>query len=176
MAKGTWGSKHEMEELVRENYAAIYRYCYWKVGNAADAQDITQESFLRFFEQLASYTNQGKPRALLYTIARNQCINWHKKARACPFGDAPPMAQTPAPNAYAELEERLLMQDYLSRLPPEQQEAVLLRYGQELQVNEIATIMQTSRFAVVHKLKRALATLKAAMQKEGFRLEESPKE
>ena len=43
-------------------------------------QDLTQETFLKFVQGISTYLDQGKPKALLYTIARNLCINWHKKA------------------------------------------------------------------------------------------------
>ena len=68
-----------MEEIIGEYYDDIYKYCYWRIKNSTEAQDITQETFLRFMQNLSTYIDMGKPKALLYTIARNLCINWQKK-------------------------------------------------------------------------------------------------
>ena len=59
-------------------YDKIYRYCYYKVNNAAVAEDITQETFLRFLEN-STYKENGKELNYLYTIARNLCIDEYRK-------------------------------------------------------------------------------------------------
>ncbi len=60
-------------------YDKIYRYCYFKLHSREAAEDITQETFLRFL-QSESYQEKGKSLAYLYTIARNLCINNFRKA------------------------------------------------------------------------------------------------
>ena len=69
------------ELIVTENYDAIYKYCYWKLGNSEDAQDITQDVFLNFIRNINTYSDRGKPRAFLYTIAKNLCINCNKNRK-----------------------------------------------------------------------------------------------
>ena len=65
----------DMEEL----YNKIYRYCYFKLYDKQLAQDITQETFLRFFQQNVSI-NIRKELPYLYTIAKNLCAdNFRKK-------------------------------------------------------------------------------------------------
>ena len=59
---------------IRDQYDKIYRYCYHKVKNAVLAEDLTQETFLRFFSQ-TSYSEIGKQLPYLYTIARNLCTD-----------------------------------------------------------------------------------------------------
>lgn len=167
VAKGFRQNEEEMEAIIRENFDSIYRYCYWKIGNSADAQDISQETFLRFIENLPNYANQGKPRALLYTIARNLCINWRKRTKPCSLDEELPIIDTSSLYVYEQIEDRLSLQGHIDALPEEQQEAILLRYGQELRVNDIAAIMGTSRFVVMYRLRNALATLKRALAKEG---------
>jgi len=58
----------DLEEL----YDKIYRYCYMKLGHRHIAEDITQETFLRFLSD-RRYQEMGRELAYLYTIARNQC-------------------------------------------------------------------------------------------------------
>ena len=62
---------------MQEQYDKIYRYCYYKVNNSALAEDLTQETFLKYFEQTA-YIERGKMLAYLYTIARkplHRCVS-----------------------------------------------------------------------------------------------------
>ena len=63
---------------IEEQYDKIYRYCYFRVKNQHTAEDITQETFLRFFES-SSYKDTGRPLAYLYTIARNLCMEEFRK-------------------------------------------------------------------------------------------------
>ena len=60
---------------ISEQYEKIYRYCYFKVNNRCLAEDLTQETFLRYFAQ-TSYVHRAKRLAYLYTIARNLCIDF----------------------------------------------------------------------------------------------------
>ena len=67
-----------MKVDIAEQYDKIYRYCYFKLHNAHVAEDITQETFLRFLE-CEGYRDAGKPLAFLYTVARNLCIDEFRK-------------------------------------------------------------------------------------------------
>lgn len=58
-----------MSENLQEQYDKIYKYCYFKVKNKDIAEDLTQETFLKYFSQ-TSYINRGKLLAYLYTIAK----------------------------------------------------------------------------------------------------------
>lgn len=78
----------ETERIILDNYEEIYRYCWWKVKNRDDAEDLTQETFLRFVQMLSDYSEQGKPRALLYTIARNLCINHYRRVKPLSLSEA----------------------------------------------------------------------------------------
>ena len=59
-------------------YDKIYRYCYFKLQNQAVAEDVTQETFLRFLES-STYKERGRELNYLYTIARNLCIDESRK-------------------------------------------------------------------------------------------------
>lgn len=59
---------------LEEYYNNIYRYCYLHTQNRHTAEDLTQETFLKFLET-SNYQDRGKPLAFLYTIARNLCID-----------------------------------------------------------------------------------------------------
>ena len=74
-----------MEEIISAYYEQIYKFCYWKIQNSDEAQDITQDTFIRFLDAAQTYSDIKRPKALLYTIANNLCLNWAKKARPVPF-------------------------------------------------------------------------------------------
>lgn len=59
---------------IEEQYDKIYRYCYFRLRSRERAEDITQETFLRFWER-KEYQDTGKALRYLYTIARNLCID-----------------------------------------------------------------------------------------------------
>lgn len=160
-------TESNIEEFIRQNYDEIYKYCYWKIRNPLDAEDLTQETFLRFVKNLDSYTDKGKPKALLYTIAKNLCIN---KSRQKTLLSLDAAENIKSESKTEEIENRVMLEQYLCTLSKEQQEILLLRYGQDLQINEIADITELSRFTVMYRIKTALSALNKKM-KEDTRIE-----
>lgn len=75
-----------MSEKLEEQYNKIYRYCYMKLGHRETAEDLTQETFLRFFRDYR-YQDIGKEMAYLYMIARNQCIDYYRKKKPLVLSD-----------------------------------------------------------------------------------------
>ena len=71
---------------IEEQYEKLLKYCYMKVNSRELAEDITQETFLRFW-QTQSYQNMGKEMAYLYSIARNLCLDYFKKKKEDLPGD-----------------------------------------------------------------------------------------
>ena len=67
-----------------EQYDKIYRYCYFRVRNEVIAEDITQETFLRFLEN-NTYQEKGYALHYLYTIARNLCVDEYRKRVEVPL-------------------------------------------------------------------------------------------
>lgn len=161
-------SADDIEDFIRDNYDQLYKYCYWKVKNHSDAEDLTQETFLRFVGNLTDYTEQGKPKALLYTIARNLCINWYKQIKLFSLSETQESIISAEIDEITKVENRIAIEQYLGELPLEQQEILMLRYGQELQVNEIAHIMKITRFTVMYRIKTAISTLNKKIGKGGL--------
>ena len=161
-------SADDIEEIIRGNYADIFRYCFWRTKQRSDAEDLTQETFLCFINSLSHYSDRGKPKALLYTIARNLCINWHKRMKPLPLSDET-LENISFVEADKEVEiaNRLTLHKYMNQLPKDQQEILLLRYYLELQVNEIAKTLGISRFAVMYRLRTAMKNLRQAIRKGG---------
>ncbi len=157
----------DVETIIRNNYDDIFKYCFWRIrefADAEDAEDLTQETFMKFIEYLPKYQEYGKPKALLYTIARNLCINWRKKSNAIVL--TADYDETIANEIIDETEDvlnRLELHNYINKLPAELQEVLFLRYFEGLQVGEIAKILNISRFSVMYRIRTAITNLKTKM-------------
>lgn len=147
---------------LEEQYDKIYRYCYAKVKHRQIAEDITQETFLRFFES-HTYKELGRQLPYLYTIARNKCIDHYRKAETIPLKDD---------ISQADKEETILLnvavEEAVLQLEEEEQELIFLKFVNELSVNEISKLLKISRFAVYRKLKYCLKELEKTMKRREF--------
>lgn len=149
---------------IGEQYDKIYRYCYFKLYDKQLAQDITQESFLRFYKQKLNL-DDGKELPYLYTIAKNLCIDVFRKNHTDNLEDIDRETAYDPTEAWIE---RLTLQTSISKLPQDEQELLLLRYANGVSISSICKITGLSRFAVYRKLSRSLKWLKEELKKEGF--------
>ncbi|WP_349673133.1 RNA polymerase sigma factor [Lacrimispora sp.] len=147
---------------MQEQYDKIYRYCYYKVRNSVLAEDLTQETFLKYFAQKA-YIDRGKRLAYLYVIARNLCVDSFRKIQ-------PELLTEDIPHAdcYEQIELNYTLCHAIKTLPEQERELLLLRYVNELSVGEISSIMGISRFAIYRKTGSAIDALKKLLEKEDF--------
>lgn len=147
---------------IQEQYDKIHRYCYYKVRNSVLAEDLTQETFLKYFSQNA-YIERGKMLAYLYTIARNLCTDAFRKAQ--PERLTEDISYT---DCFEQIELNLTLGKALITLPEQERELLLLRYVNELSVGEISSILGISRFAVYRRTSSAIAALKKLLREEDF--------
>ena len=160
------GQPESMEQVIALYYDQIYKFCYWKTHSAVDAQDITQDTFIRFMDAAQTYSDIESPKALLYTIAHHLCLNWLKKVPPDSL-DELRWDQEPAAEDFADHAIRkIYLSTAIAALPNEQQEVLLLRYGQDLKVGEIAEILGLSRFQVMYRMRGALRQLKKLLKEE----------
>lgn len=146
---------HDIESFVRKNYSDVYRYLYHRTSSAEDAQDMTQETFLRYVRAVEEAELSRKGRSYLFTIARNVSIDYFraKKPAAIPLTlelEEVLTAEEPADDGFSEA---------VAQLPEDLQEVLSLKYAQGFGVNEIAEITGLSRFAVRRKIKRAFSEM-----------------
>ena len=129
-----------------EQYDKIYRFCYFKLQNQHVAEDITQETFLRFFES-DRYQDTGRPLAYLYTIARNLCIDEYRKVKLEEIKED--VVFEGFENA---LVEKQSLQEAMLVLSHEEQELLLLRYVNEVPFSNLCKMYDKSRFALYREL------------------------
>lgn len=147
---------------IEEQYDKIYRYCYFKVHHRETAEDITQETFLRYLES-EDYRNTGKALQYLYTIARNLCTDEYRKKK---WGSLP--EDLPEEGSKAGMEERvttvIAVKEALEGLEEVQRELILLRYANEVPVAVIGKLFGISRFIVYRRIKEALKALRESLK------------
>lgn len=149
---------------LEEQYDKIYTFCFFKVHNKEVAEDITQETFLKYFET-TQYLEKGKKLAFLYTIARNGCYDYFKKEkRIVHMDDYLELPQDTNNN----LDTLIAVRSAVSKLSNKDQEIVLLRYSNELSMGEIAEYLGVSRFVVYRKLNAINKQLNKVLRREDF--------
>lgn len=152
-----------------EQYDKIYRYCYFRLRHRETAEDVTQETFLRFFES-TTYQNTGQALRYLYTIARNLCTDEFRKPRVEQLTDSisdhfsGETADDEPPEG--KILNRISMARSLSGLTETDRELLLLRYVNEVPLSVISSLTGISRFAVYRRLLRAKEHLKENLRKE----------
>ena len=119
---------------IEEQYDKIYRYCYFKLSNQQLAEDITQETFLRFLES-NTYYEKGKKLRYLYTIAHNLCVDIYRRKTEDPLTE-----ELWSEDKENEILTSIVIRDALHRLTREEQEILLLRYVNEVPVSVIEGI------------------------------------
>lgn len=146
-----------MEEL-KQIYDKIYRYCFYKVRNSAAAEDITQETFLRYFAQNPKI-RRGEDMAYLYTIAKNLCVDFFRKKQPEELPE-----DYPAEEFSDTSDTKIAVRGALEKLEERHREIILLRYLGGLSVNETAETMGISRFAEYRLEKAALNEMKKYLE------------
>lgn len=161
------GDKAAAEELIRRYYTSILRYCKWHCADIQKAEDLTQETFLKLFNALsgrgsttgynsaAGGSGKGKFKAYLYTIANHLCIDESRKKPLYLLEDEENLVSSC--NEIHQAENREEIKYLLDALSPEQKEAVILRFGEQLEFREIAEVtgcnMRTAQSRVRSALK-----------------------
>lgn len=145
-----------------EQYDKIYRYCYFKLHHQQIAEDVTQETFLRFLEN-SNYCEMGKKIRYLYTIAHNLCIDTYRAKQVERLEDEPLIE-----DKEDEILISIAVKEAVSRLAKEEQELLLLRYVNEVPVSDICSILNISRFSLYRKTLKILKKLKNVLGEEDF--------
>ena len=133
----------------------ILRYCFMMLGNRTDAEDATQETFLKAWRNIGRYEarNGCSPKSWIIRIAGNTCRDylrraWHKyESRLITPEDLQKLGNAPD-------ESRELIMDVMN-LPEKYREVVLLVFMQGMTVREAAECMQTSASTISRRLEKA---------------------
>lgn len=149
------------EKIFAESFAAygdaIFRFCILKVSDAALAEDMTQEAFMRYWQYLRDGKEMTNTRSFLYTIANNLAKDWYKKRKSDSL-DAHLEAggqisdSSASPETIASYAEVLTA---IEDMEPKDKEVLLLRHVEGLTPKDIADILEESANLISVRLNRA---------------------
>jgi RNA polymerase sigma-70 factor (ECF subfamily) len=156
------GEQNAFEVLVERYKDAVQNLAYRMLGNVTEAEDVTQEVFVRAYTQLATYKPAHKFSTWLLSIASHLAIDQLRRRRflALPLEDVPflewiaDLGTGPEQSAL-QGEQQDEIQAYLQRLPGKYRAVILLRYWYDLSYEEIATALHLTPALVKARLHRA---------------------
>lgn len=151
------GDEQAAEEMIRNYYPLILRYCRRHCPDQDRAEDLTQETFLRLFRNLPQYQERQSFRAYLYTIAHHLCVDESRKLPLYLFDE---IEQSGECGELSRIENRDEIDRLLRILSPEQREAVLLRFEEQLNYTEIAKIVGCNLRTAQSRVRNALKLMR----------------
>ena len=165
------GDEHAFRSLVDRHYDACLRFATLQIGNAADAEDLVQETFVRAYRSLSSYSDEGRFRSWLFRIVVNRCRSLVEKRarRKSLFEGANLEARTWAtmPEPQDGAPWRPEVERALGALPSDQREAFLLKFVEERSYDEMSGITGAGVSALKMRVVRARDHLKRELAELG---------
>ena len=158
------GDDQAIEAFVRKFYPTILRYCHLHIKDSGFAEDLTQETFVRFFRTLPQYQHYGKAANYLYVIAGNLCRDYYRKPSELPMEELPEHPVCPMDS----LDLRIDVHMALEQLPQELREVAILYFFQEVKQKEIARILGIGLPLAKYRIKRAKELLALYLGEEDF--------
>ena len=156
----------QLPELVHEHYPLLYRYAFRLSGQTAEAEDLTQQTFLTAQTQHSQLRDPRRARNWLCTILRNLFLKGRRRdalVRRQPLTDAPEPSVENSTDTWYDSEK---LQAALLELPEEYRSPIILFYFEEFSYQEIAEQMQVPLGTVMSRLARAKAALRLRLAAE----------
>lgn len=175
VARAREGDRQAFAALYRQYLPTVYKFLYYRVGNKAEAEDMTAEVFLRALRKVGDFTWTGADfGAWLLRIARNLVLDNAKSSRArleVLNDEMPEDSGGEAPTAEAACLENLTCQEVykaITKLRPDQREVITLRFLHGMGVGEVADVMGKKEGTVRTLQFRGLKALEKILVGTGF--------
>ncbi|WP_348268104.1 RNA polymerase sigma factor [Edaphobacter paludis] len=177
------GDSHAWQQLVTSQHRRIYAICYRFTGSSTDAEDLTQDVFLKLYKNLSSFdTQKGSFQTWITTLARNLLVDHFRRTRLDRASDSldvsfdgedgsPTMGDRLADNRpsqeqyVASMELKNQIQCALKQLSPELREAVILRDLEDMDYKEIAQVLRIPEGTVKSRISRGRGELAKLLQR-----------
>lgn len=169
------GDEVAWSALVHQHQEAVFRLAYLLLHDADDAEDVTQETFIRAYRNLDRFDSARPLRPWLLEITRNQCYNWGRalRRRVAALQRWGRVAPNLAPNLEIDPNREVMQQwkantlwQAVRRLNGMDQEVIYLRCFLELSVEETAQALHVAPGTVKSRLWRALDRLRRVVQED----------
>jgi RNA polymerase sigma-70 factor, ECF subfamily len=171
------GDQNAFGEIVEVYRDKIYQLCYRMLGNAYEAEDMAQEAFIRAYVNIERYNVNRKFSTWLYRIATNLCIDRLRKKKPDYYLDAE-VAGTEGLTLYSQIastgvtpdeevskmEIQSIIQQEILKLPEKYRSVIVLRYIDELSLNEISEILSLPLGTVKTRIHRGREALRKQLR------------
>ena len=177
------GDQRAWQRLVAEQHKRVYAICYRFTGDATEAEDLTQDVFLKVYRNMAAFdAERGSFGTWITTLTRNLLVDNYRRTRVDRASesldqslgtddDGPTMAERladPRPSQeqqYGRQELKAAIQRALGKLSPELREAVILRDLEDMDYKEIALVLKIPEGTVKSRISRGRAELARLLQR-----------
>ena len=164
VARARQGDEAAFEQLVRRHQRYVLNVAYRVLGDYAEAEDMTQEAFVRAWRGLSGFRGQAQFKTWLYRIVHNLCLNrlpglQRELLQAEPLEEVLPSPAPSMPSRFEDQERMAFLHTELGRLPEKYRLVLTLRYLQHLSYDEIATTLDVPIGTVkthIHRARRML--------------------
>ena len=151
------------EQLYDRYFSKVYYQCLSYVKNKDLAKDLAQEVFIKVYDRLAKFNFKASFTTWIYKVTRNYCFDYLRKEKK--FIDIPPeeadlLGITEPPDSEIIQIEKDRLQLILGELSAIDRELLMLKYGYDWQIDEIAEVTELSEGAIKMRIKRAKAKIK----------------
>jgi RNA polymerase sigma factor (sigma-70 family) len=162
------GDQHAWEEIVRTHWRKVFNVAYKFVGKHEEAEDLTQDIFLKIFKSLDTFDRRANFQTWLISVSRNLCIDHYRSVRKeretidrdVDAGELSPISAEVSPHAALEQRDRVtLLREAMQGLAPSLRTAVLMRDIQELSYQEIADRLRLPEGTVKSRINRGRTEL-----------------
>src|ERR671918_679088 len=168
------GDQAAWDAIVRQNWRKVFNVAYKFVGKHDEAEDLTQDIFLKIFKSLDTFDRRANFQTWLISISRNLCIDHYRSVRKeretidrdVDANELTPASRDPGPVAALEQADRvMLLRQAMAALPDTLRTAVLMRDIQELSYQEIADALRLPEGTVKSRINRGRTELARQIQK-----------
>lgn len=166
------GDEKSLEVLVRRYLGPIFSFIFRVVGDIQEAEDITQEVFVKVWRNLKKFDQEKSFKTWIFTIAKNASIDFLRKKRAIPFSEfetqenenllmetlTDPLSLPDELLKQADIRERLNLA--MQKLTPQSRLLLLLRYNEHLTFREISEVLGEPLNTIKSRHRRAIIQLR----------------
>ena len=161
------GDKEAFTELYEAYFSKLYRYVVVRIGNRAEAEDMTQQVFVKAYKSISSYRWRGVPfSAWLFRIAHNLVVDFFRKESKRPTVPLEESLMASNDNVQQVVERRLDVERVMAatrQLTAAQREVISLRFAGGLAIAEVARVMGKNEGAVKALQHSAIAALRRVL-------------
>ena len=166
------GDKEEFTEIVNRYLKMVYNFTYRLVGSEKEAEDITQEVFLKVWKSIKKFDLEKNFKTWIFTIAKNTAVDYLRKRKDIPMSafdndeggnfieDSLEDIERRPDEVFALAQNKKQIEKVMKELSIMQREVMILKYVNEMSLSEVSEIMDMPRETVKSHHRRALLKIK----------------